>query len=214
MERDISDLRTTNKRLGQSLSWIVDVLLQDDGDSKNPEVLKHLKNRKREALESLSYIRDVLMRNATDVDEDRLVGEEEIKDRESKMTSPSIDVPIRRQNDHFAGAPRPPVPAPHLGVGTRKPYTLAGDPSTSDLPGSTSNLHSARLAPRNYTRSNFSDHGQLGVNLPAPAITRLPVSTSIKSRRPPGSASSSSPPSADDRSSRYQVKHDPLGVLP
>ena len=44
MESEITALRAVNKRLGDSLSWIVDVLLQDDEASANRDELK--KNRK------------------------------------------------------------------------------------------------------------------------------------------------------------------------
>ncbi|KAF8894511.1 rab-GTPase-TBC domain-containing protein [Infundibulicybe gibba] len=71
MEREVSQLRMVNKRVGDSLSWIVDVLLQDETDVQDVE---RLKKRRREALESLAYIRDVMQSNATTIEEERLGG--------------------------------------------------------------------------------------------------------------------------------------------
>jgi len=224
-ERDISGLLTTNKRLGESLGWIVDSLLQDDGDGKDPEGLKRIKNRKREALESLSYVRDVLMGSVTDIDEDRLVGEEELKDRKSKMAALSIE----RQNEVSVEVPRPAAPAPTPPVDSR--FNVAS-PSFSDTPARRAsqpigdlrqppstpilmpNSHNTRLAPWNYTRSNFSHHTG-GTNLPLAVSTlpRLPPPTSINFR-PPRALTTSPSPSASDQSSHRQANHDPLGVLP
>jgi TBC1 domain family protein 5 len=85
LERDILEMRTTNKRLGRSVNWIVDVLLQDEGSSEDTEHVKSIQNRKREALECLAYVRDILNGNVVDIEEDRLIGVEEAKRRERNM---------------------------------------------------------------------------------------------------------------------------------
>ncbi|KAF8321726.1 RabGAP/TBC [Clavulina sp. PMI_390] len=74
IEKDINDMRALNKRLGKALGWAVDALLQS-GDT--PEIA----NAKREALESIAYVRDVLntARAPKDLDEEHLLGEEELK---------------------------------------------------------------------------------------------------------------------------------------
>ncbi|EPQ58582.1 RabGAP/TBC [Gloeophyllum trabeum ATCC 11539] len=83
MEREISQLRSTQKKLGVSVAWIVDTLLQDE-DNRAEDDLKSVQERKREALECLAYVRDVLTSGATFVEEERLVGEEEFKRRKAK----------------------------------------------------------------------------------------------------------------------------------
>lgn len=74
IEREISELQALNKKLGKALGRAVDVLLQS-GDG--PEI----ENRKREALECLAYVRDVLntAKAPADLDEELLVGEAELK---------------------------------------------------------------------------------------------------------------------------------------
>ena len=42
------------------MSWIVDTLLLDDGAVDDQQRAKSIKERKREAVECLSYVRDVL----------------------------------------------------------------------------------------------------------------------------------------------------------
>ncbi len=63
--------RSRDKSLGETLVWIVDDLLQDESGARDKE---QIRLRKREALESLSYVRDVLMTKSMELDEDRLMG--------------------------------------------------------------------------------------------------------------------------------------------
>ena len=74
IEREISELQALNRKLGQALGWTVDALLQS---GEGPEI----DNRKREALECLAYVRDVLntAKAPADLDEERLVSEAELK---------------------------------------------------------------------------------------------------------------------------------------
>ncbi|KAG6878730.1 hypothetical protein C0993_011545 [Termitomyces sp. T159_Od127] len=81
LEKEISTLRSTNKRLGNSLGWIVDVLLQDEAGATEPQ---RLKKKKQEAIESLSYIRDVLLGSVDEIDDARLMGEKDIHRRRTK----------------------------------------------------------------------------------------------------------------------------------
>lgn len=82
-------MRALNKRLGKALGWSVDALLQS-GDGEEIE------KRKREALESLAYVRDVLNTAEVpkDLDEERLVGEQEMmrlraerKEQEARLSA-------------------------------------------------------------------------------------------------------------------------------
>ncbi|PCH38432.1 RabGAP/TBC [Wolfiporia cocos MD-104 SS10] len=54
MEREVSDLRALQKRLGDSVGWIVDTLLLDDDAEGEIDRAKSIRNRKREAVECLA----------------------------------------------------------------------------------------------------------------------------------------------------------------
>lgn len=84
MEKEINELRTLQKRLGEAVGYAVDVLLQDEDNRQNEEVLK-IRERKREAVESLAYIRDVLNGGTVDVEEERLFGEDEYRRRKQEI---------------------------------------------------------------------------------------------------------------------------------
>ncbi|KAH0583932.1 hypothetical protein H2248_009520 [Termitomyces sp. 'cryptogamus'] len=152
MEREISTLRSTNKRLGDSLGWIVDVLLQDEAEATEPE---RLKKQKQEALESLSYVRDVLLGSVGEIDDSRLVGEEELcrrrrkEARTSQSSLPPIEVVV------------PPPPPPVSVAGCRlQTQPMRGMMSSTSAIGSGRMSETAspgaRLAPWNDSESSFS----------------------------------------------------------
>lgn len=202
MERDISQLRSTNKKLGESLGWIVDVLLQDETEAKDPS---RLKKQKQEALESLSYVRDILKGNVVEIEDERLVGEEESlrriqKSRESSnrpqdvVIPPPVPVSVvdtqqRRAASRRSHSPTQPQDLPTAGS-LRRPPTLPLSPDALSNSGS-------RLPPWNYTRSAFSGLP----SLPAEALPRFP---------PPSSTGSSG---VSVRKARPEVQQDPLGVI-
>ena len=66
------------RKLGDAVGWIVDTLLLDEGEIKDDAAKKTLHKRKQEALESLAYVRDILKGTVVEVEDDRLVGEEEV----------------------------------------------------------------------------------------------------------------------------------------
>jgi len=124
MERDVSELQALQRRLGHSLGWIVDTLLLDETNVKDEEQTKTLQNRKRDALESLAYVRDIMKGsvNPSEIEEDRLISEEEGKKRRAKAkqeaeasdnaaTAPGPQMPIK---DRLAVIPSPPLPAAAL----------------------------------------------------------------------------------------------------
>ncbi|KAI0693915.1 hypothetical protein BC835DRAFT_1351971 [Cytidiella melzeri] len=90
MERDMSQLQTMQARLGDSVAWIVDTLLLDEGTpvdyQKGRQQTKSVKERKREAIESLAYVRDVLkgIVPLEQVEDDRLISVEEMKKKQEK----------------------------------------------------------------------------------------------------------------------------------
>ncbi|KIJ44190.1 hypothetical protein M422DRAFT_252206 [Sphaerobolus stellatus SS14] len=105
VEAEVAELRGLLKKLGDTIGWAVDVLLQDEGGTKDNS--KPLAERKREALECMSYVRDVLNQGGRGViEEERLFGEEEYKRRKQRNAAPSLSVPQQ---------PKPVVhPPPHV----------------------------------------------------------------------------------------------------
>ena len=105
------------RTLGDAVALAVDALLQDDspepssgsnsarssGDGNQEEVdvaerVKRIRERKREAVESLAHVRDLLQGSATEVDEIRLYGEEEHRKRQALKRAKSGAGPQQRQN--------------------------------------------------------------------------------------------------------------------
>lgn len=95
MEKDVADMKALQKRLGESVGWIVDTLLLDEGENAAEDQAKKIRARKREALESLAYVRDVLRGSVTDIEEERLVGEEEFKRRKERLEKEKDGAPTR-----------------------------------------------------------------------------------------------------------------------
>jgi TBC1 domain family member 5 len=226
MEREITDLRAMNKKLGKSVGWIVDALLQDESEAKDSQELNSIKTRKREALESLSYVRDVLVGNADKVDDSLLVGEEELKTRRSREISTKPQELPGAEVSRPASVPvhegRPKRASAQLFSYTRTPSPVNRIPSPR-LPPSTTSMPSSylshnnpnkptRLAPWNYTRSDFS----AGVTLPAATLPRLPPPTSVNFHHPSVSTSSAraAPLPSQNPGPTRETPNDPLGVLP
>jgi hypothetical protein len=68
MERDIAQLRSSNKQLGESLEWILDVL-QTEVEVNGQE---RLHEQKHEALKSLCYVKDILIGTVAGIEASRL----------------------------------------------------------------------------------------------------------------------------------------------
>ncbi|TFK76497.1 RabGAP/TBC [Pluteus cervinus] len=212
MENDISQLRSRNKRLGESLGWIVDALLQDESDVQDKAVLQ---KRKQEALESLSYVRDVLMGAVEQLEEDRLTGEEEKRRRAARESQTA-----KLQPQHRALNLPPPVAAiPISPTETRFKQPLDQRLSQSP-PSSASSIQTPRsavspsfppstsppkLAPWSYTQSSFS---RSSPGLPPTSLPRPPPRASKNAHGPPSADASKA--RAADQTPRF----DPLGALP
>jgi TBC1 domain family member 5 len=145
MERDISEVRSRDKSLGESLAWIVDILLQDESEAQDAQSIKM---QKREALESLSYVRDVLMLNTMKLDEDRLIGGEERLSRKQKLEKKTKEL---RAVSAAAAAVSAPVPVQVVDSRTkhrsRSPISFASAPNVT-LPRAPWNGGSAVTMPR------------------------------------------------------------------
>jgi TBC1 domain family member 5 len=234
VERDAAQLRAVQRTLGASVSWIVDTLLLDEDDDQSEERAKKVRESKREALEALAYVRDVLLSGSTDVDEERLMSEEEFKkwrwvqQEKPEQAATSTDEPRSSFDKAIISPPPVSMPAaPIQATNAPRPRTVA---SHSALPSASSSFDSPRLgaskgsrasafvatppgqegkphAPWNYTRSSFSSSPS-GFSAEVPSLAPLPrASTALT---PPMAAVQSSP-SSQTPSSHL---HDPLGVLP
>jgi TBC1 domain family protein 5 len=197
MERDISQYSSRDKILGESLAWIVDALLQDESEVKEVE---RVKLQKREALESLSYVRDVLMTNITTLDDDRLIGGEEKERRKAKAKKERDDLKVASVS--AVVAPPAPVPVADSHVKQTNHHRVV-QPQSPPLPSPSSILRSNERAPWNYTRSSFSTPTS---TLPVALMPRPPPPTSTSLRREEKLARDQTPTKTEG----YQ---DPLGAL-
>lgn len=112
MEREISDLLSLRKRVGDAVGVAVDSLLLDEGEDRDGGTLKSIRERKREALESLSYIRDVLRGSSMELNEERLYGEIEFRRRKEKRRTSEVTEALTLQRSASHSPPlRPPEPA-------------------------------------------------------------------------------------------------------
>ncbi|GBE80030.1 RabGAP/TBC protein [Sparassis crispa] len=231
VDREVAQMQSLQKRLGDSVSWIVDTLLLDESTGPNEDRARAVQNRKREALECLSYVRDVLRGTVTVVEEERLVGEEEFKRRQAKEEQLAMPAPPQ------PAAPPPAETRPQaLGSGMPSDYfssTMRSQsrasipvarlspqpPSSTASPSlSTPNSKGVPMAPWNHTRSNFSSKAP-----PIPNLPRLPPRTSTATH--PGVVPSAyTPPlrpspvvesaTSPGYPPRHGVQQDPLGALP
>lgn len=214
----------------------MDTLLLDEGGTGDKEPIR---NRKREALESLAYVRDALKGNVTDLQEERLVGEEERKRREAKEQV-DREKEAQRQRDIEQSTPKPPKAAaaplpptrPQPIVTSRSssaisavPQAIARSPPKfgsypSSLPSPRlppALAHQKAIAPWNYTRSDFSSNSS-----PITSLPRIPPPTSTAQWATHPSTPAFPPPSAvaetthsasRDQAPRRGVQQDPLGAL-
>lgn len=174
MERDISEIRSRDKSLGESLAWIVDALLQDESESQDAQSIKM---QKREALESLSYVRDVLMLNTMKLDEDRLTGGEERMSRKQKLEKKTKDL---RAVSAAAAAVSPLVPV-QVADSSMRSRSRPRSPISFAPNVTRGNNEALPRAPWNYTRSSYGSNG--GSAVTPGLMPRPPPPTSTNLRR-------------------------------
>lgn len=110
MEHEVAEMRTLHRKLGDAVSVAVDTLLRDEGNDIPDETLRRIKERKREAIEALSYVRDVLKGIATDVDEERLFGDEEYRRRKRLAQAELESSDSQKRSEVVSRSVRPPDP--------------------------------------------------------------------------------------------------------
>lgn len=231
-------MRASQRRLGDSVGWIVDTLLLDEESPENEEQLKIIRSRKREALECLAYVRDVLKGSVTEVEDERLVGEEERKRRQSLQEEEAAEA---AKAHNKPAMPSPPQPAASPPAGSRpvampsRPTRTAEPPSLRPLPKAAADFlrqgtvegarpplsssspsdnasKTAPIAPWSYTRSDFSIRDSPITSLPrVPPRTSTMLPTNKPAFSPPRVAEQ--PVSRADQAPRRVIEQDPLGVL-
>lgn len=228
VERDISRLRSVQRTLGASVSWIVDTLLLDGDADQSEERTKKVRESKREALEALAYVRDVLISGSTDVDEERLMGEEEFKKRQKAQQEKEEHAATSFNENVISLPPVSRSAAPILGTNAPRPRAVASHPVVPSPPNSS--FDSPRLggsmgsratafavmpamqesksrAPWNHTGSSFSSPSG-GFSAEVPSLAPLPRASTGST--PPATTVLNSQPTQTPPSRL----HDPLGVLP
>lgn len=89
------ELRAQNKRLGESITWILSVLQSKESSEAKDEGAARVSVQHKEAIESLTYVRDILGGEVKEIDERRLWGVEEYNKRlegQSKQESKEASV--------------------------------------------------------------------------------------------------------------------------
>ncbi|KAI0747622.1 RabGAP/TBC [Daedaleopsis nitida] len=157
MEREVVQAVAVQRKLGDAVGWIVDTLLLDDGDITDDAAKKKVAKRKREALESLAYVRDVLKGTVAQIENDRLLGEEEVKRRRDKeMKEKEAAEALSRKTS----TPHPPIPAAAIpiearpqGPGARRsqdyfmPHASSSSPPTKTAPVPIISTHASHPPP-------------------------------------------------------------------
>lgn len=172
------------RKLGDSVGWIVDTLLLDEGEANDDATKKSIQTRKREAVECLSYVRDILKGTVADVEEDRLLGEEELKRRRDKERKEKEAAEALSKK---TSTPHPPMPAAAIpiearsqGAGVRRsqdyfrPHPSSSSPPTKTAPA-------AAIPPAQVIRPAALSSIPASSSVPppmSPPIVKSPISSS------------------------------------
>ncbi|KAG1756495.1 rab-GTPase-TBC domain-containing protein [Suillus paluster] len=227
-ERAATELRGQNKRLGESITWILSVLQSKESAEATNKDSERISMQQKEALGSLTYIRDILGGEVKEIDERRLWGVEEYNRRlegqsEQESREPSASQPRQRSmttspilsvtpntNEH----PPPPVQREvrHFSPNTPAVGILR---TTTSAP-----LNSSSMALRISTAPLIHNRSQSSTALfPTKPITMQRTPLRLSSNNPfqrtpetggipPAAVASDQTPKV-----RSEVQHDPLGVL-
>ena len=194
------ELKRLQQKLGDSLEWILEALSQeDDGESA---IL-----RKRQALESLAYAKQVLKGSVSAVDDAKLFDKKALKVRENTQDG----TPATTQIPHISGYPPLPGSPPTTWLEVQKttasqansPERRRGLGHSSSSPSlSNPSVRQPTTLPRSPWTSVSDKPATMGPSA---------ESTPLKPRQL--SASSSRPIQTETSAANPPVQHDPLGVL-
>ena len=196
----MAELKKLQQKIGDSLEWILETLSQED--EGEPAVL-----RKRQALESLAYAKNILKGSVSVVDDNRLFDEKTLRARAGAQED---TLTIGQGFPHVSGYP--PLPSsPTSGLETER-TTI----SRNDNPERRRSLGHSSSSP---SLTNLS--ARLSPTLPRTPWTPVhdgkantyPSVGSTPAKQQQRSASSSSRPMQTETSAKPPIQHDPLGVL-
>ncbi|KAG2078033.1 RabGAP/TBC [Suillus decipiens] len=223
MERAATELRAQNKRLGESITWILSVLQSKESSEAKDEDAARVLVQQKEALESLAYVRDILDGEVKEIDEHRLWGAEEYNKRlegQTKQESREASVSQLRQRSMTTPTNEHP-PSPLQREVRNFSLNSSGAPvflrPTTSVP-----LHSSSMASKaipmvssTHNRSQSST-GAFTVKPITMQRTPLRLSSNNPFQRTPDAGGI--PPAAvkSDQSPKVRSEvqqHDPLGVL-
>ncbi|KAH7889272.1 rab-GTPase-TBC domain-containing protein [Phlebopus sp. FC_14] len=222
--RELTELRQQNKHLGEALTWILGNIDQKEDDQENPEGRRMQRTR---ALESLSYVRDVLSGQVAEVDERRLWGEEEFKRRwetrekplswtAEPSTSRRDARPSRASGTLSSSSPRDDRRVPlHTSVasssaGPLRSFVSPVPPTrAASLASGTSHNHGRSHSAGGGLSSRSSSQQRLPMRISANNPFQR-VSDVGSESRPVGDTAAGDQPS---NQTSGETQHDPLGVL-
>jgi len=211
VEREITEGKLLQRKLGDAVEWIVDALLQDE-DTADQDKVTSVKDSKREALESLAYVRDVLKGRTNVIDDDRLFSAEELAKRKTKeATRPDESLQSR-----WKTVPAIPPTASLADQRARMVKTSGSQESLSSplsnkpasMPSLNSGYHpSESLGPQRVPWNN-SSNTKSNVAIPPwqPPPTTPAAFRPSAYPPPPAGPSQEAPP--------RKVQQDPLGAMP
>lgn len=203
IEREASEIRGTLKTLSEAVGSALDVLLQTEA---RKERQTDDESRRREALECLDYVREVLgQRSRGDqgpLDEERLWGEKELQ-RRKKVEAEMKQATSKSSDNEGISVTTKVVPISHptraASVSEGSPVRSRGGSLPAKPPEKSNFVRSSGkiVAPWNHTPSSFSSSTPSFLPAPPPALA------------PPPPARTSTRPGSDDG----KIHQDPLGVL-
>lgn len=221
-ERAAIELRAQNKRLGESITWILSVLQSKESLEAKDEDAARVSVQQKEAFESLAYVRDILGGEVKEIDERRLWGAEEYNKRlegQSKQESRETSVSQPRQrsmttptNEHL-----PPLQREVRNFSPNTPGTPVFLRPTTSAP-----LHSSSMAskaiPMASSTHNRSQSSTGAFPVKPITIQRTPLRLSSNNPFQRAPDAGGIPPAAakSDQSPKVRSEvqqHDPLGVL-
>jgi TBC1 domain family protein 5 len=207
--RDLAELRQQNKHLGESVAWILETLNRgvDEQDGQGAWEVQ-----RKQSLESLSYVRDVLSGQINQIDERRLWGEAEFKRRwEARETSPQATTG-RSGSPQDGRRPTLNTSIPSSVnetlrgfISSNAPLGVSATPDHSRSASSGMPVVSRATLPRAPMR--------VSVNNPFQRVTDGGNVTRAEWSVVAGRTVAGSDASPDVRNQVVPVQHDPLGVL-
>ena len=183
VEREIKDLRALLKTLGNAVGWAVDVLLLDEEAQETNEGRTTLRLKKKEAVECMAYVREVLASGGTgEVDEERLVSEEEYKKGRQRKEEKERAAAAPESNQPQPVSPLPRIASPEVTLDATAKTMLSTRNSMRPIPSLTRTAFTHAETPLTPTRNalNTSFTSRVGH---VPRSKPRPLSTSAEAQK-------------------------------